>query len=238
MERFAQNQLKFAIHGPDTTTDEIPASIFGQKLVQLTSAIAAADIAVNGGKRAHEYVIKELHTSTPTAILKERPIARQQTLLRQKSSGLRGFNECLRAIVGGDGATAARYGACPKRILKLATGAPKLFGYGEIWTEDDQVIRVDPFLADRAARAIDADQILTVQTDQMAPLRREWFEGVAQGTFDGAIKAVDLRGALPEIKLILSAGEQQIDCVCREFDIPKIGSALNLKGSPLGRRNL
>ena len=73
----------------------------------------------------------------------------------------------------------------------------------------------------------DADQILTVQTDQMAPLRREWFEGVAQGTFDGAIKAVDLRGALPEIKLILSAGEQQIDCFCRESDIPKIGSALN-----------
>lgn len=220
MERVAKDQLKFAIHGPDTTTDEIPASIFGQKLVQLASAIAAADMAVNGGKRAHEYVIKDLHTSTPTAILKERPIARQQTLLPQRSSGLRGFSECARAIIGGDRATAARYGACPKRIRKLATGAPKLFGYGEIWTDDDQVIRVDPFLADRAARATDTEQILGTQDPRFSP-RRKWFEGVVQGTFDGAIKAVDLRGALPEIKLILSAGEATIDCVCRESDIPK-----------------
>lgn len=91
------------------------------------------------------------------------------------------------------------------------------------------------FLADRAARAIDAEQIMFVQNDQAETRRRKWFEGVVQGTFDGTIKAVDLRGALPEIKLILSAGEEQIDCVCRESDIPKIGTALNQRVRLSGR---
>ena len=65
--------------------------------------------------------------------------------------------------------------------------------------------------------------------------RRKWFEGITQGTFDGTIKAVDLRGALPEIKLILSAGGEQIDCVCKDLDVPKIGASLNRRVRLSGR---
>ena len=54
-----------------------------------------------------------------------------------------------------------------------------------------------------------------------------WFEGTACGSFDGEVRAVDLRGALPEIKLILSAGGKEIDCVCRNIDIETIRTALN-----------
>ena len=55
----------------------------------------------------------------------------------------------------------------------------------------------------------------------------KWFSGSAFGSFDGEVRAVDLRGSLPEIKLILSAGGKQIDCICRGIDIENIRSALN-----------
>lgn len=44
---------------------------------------------------------------------------------------------------------------------------------------------------------------------------RTWFKGAAHGTFQGVVKAVDLRGARPEIKLVLSAGGKELDCVFR-----------------------
>jgi hypothetical protein len=235
VERVAPDTLKFAIHGPDPASDEISAAVFGQKLVQLAGAIVAADVAVNDGKRVHAYVVKELHTSTPTAILKERSLARQGTFF-PRNSGLRAFRRCAQAIIGGDRATAAQYGACARRIRRFATGAPKRFGYGEIWAEDSQVLRVDTFLAERAARAVDPEeQILTARAIQAPSMRRQWFEGITQGTFDGTIKAVDLRGTLPEIKLILSAGGEQIDCVCKDSDVPKIGAALNRRVRLSGR---
>jgi hypothetical protein len=55
----------------------------------------------------------------------------------------------------------------------------------------------------------------------------EWYKGTAHGEFDGEVRAVDLRGALPELKLILTAGGKQIDCVCRAIDIETIRMALN-----------
>lgn len=235
MERLPYDQLKFAIHGPNPATDEIAASVFGQKLGQLSSALAAADVAVNAGKRVHEYVIKELHTTTPTAILKERPIARQLKLF-PRHSGVRAFRDCARAIIGGDRATAGRYGACASRISKFASGAPKRFGYGEIWAEDEPVLRVDTFLAERAARAVDPEeQPMTVDAVGAPSMHRRWFEGNTQGAFDGTIKAVDLRGTCPEIILILSAGGDRIDCVCKDSDVPKIGASLNQRVRLSGR---
>jgi len=59
-----------------------------------------------------------------------------------------------------------------------------------------------------------------------APHERTWFAGHVYGSFVGIVRAVDLRGALPEIKLIL-AGGKQIDCVCTQDHIEQIRGALN-----------
>ena len=67
------------------------------------------------------------------------------------------------------------------------------------------------------------------------PEPRQWFVGVAYGSFDGTIRAVDLRGALPEVKFVLTAGGKQIDCVFRGSDVEVLCQALNQRVRVTGR---
>lgn len=46
---------------------------------------------------------------------------------------------------------------------------------------------------------------------------------------------VDIRGALPQIKLTLSAGGKEIDCICRREDIDTLGDALHKRVRVYGR---
>ena len=54
-----------------------------------------------------------------------------------------------------------------------------------------------------------------------------WYEGVAYGSFDGVLNYVDTRGDVPQIKLTLSAGGKEIDCICKREDIDALGTALS-----------
>jgi hypothetical protein len=229
MSELAANQIRFAIHGPDVDTDAVSASVFAAKLSSLVSALKAADAAVNG-TQIHDYVIDRLHTSTPTAILSERTIDKQLTYMPERS-GIDGFCSCADAITNGDRQRATAFGACASRIERLARGARgKSFGYAEVCARDDKSIRVDDFLKKRAST-----MIRPVQTLDAEDKGRQWFNGTAHGTFDGEVKAVDLRGSQPELKLILSAGGKEIDCVFRSAHIPEIGRALNRRVRLSGR---
>ena len=55
------------------------------------------------------------------------------------------------------------------------------------------------------------------------------------GSFDGVLDYVDLRGALPQIKLTLSAGAREIDCICRREDIDALGERLHHRVRVHGR---
>ena len=84
------------------------------------------------------------------------------------------------------------------------------------------MIRIDDFLRQRtsAIRKSSGDQ---------------WYSGVVFGTFDGVLDYVDVRGLLPQIKLTLSAGGKEIDCVCRREDIEVLGDALHHRVRVSGR---
>jgi hypothetical protein len=219
MSGLAESEIKFAIHGP-ITTDRVSATVFVEKLRQLLGALFAADRAVNG-KLAHEYIIKQLHTSTPTVVLTERQRNRQSSHLF--NSGIAGFRICAEAISIGEKERALSFGECAVRIQKLSAGASgKRFGYAEVWPgHEGNIIRIDEFLNLRAA-SLKAPDVISE-----ASYQKKWFKGATTGTFDGVIKAVDLRGSLPELKLILSAGGKEIDCVCRIDDIAVVRSALD-----------
>jgi hypothetical protein len=229
MDKLTDFNLKFAVHGPDVTTDEVAASVFAAKLMQLSSAITAADKAVNGDKKVHEYVIQKLHTSTPTAVLKERPYARQGSILSHPS-GMRAFKDCARAVSRGDRATALQYGFCARRIMRLASGSRRSFGYAELWM-DNEIVRVDSFLAEQASQMIEPEDVVMLTAALPEPT---WFSGTAHGSFDGEIKEADLRGALPEITLVLSAGGKEIGCVCRKDQIEDIRQALDKRAKVSG----
>ena len=225
MDTLAPGQLRFAIHGPDVETDDVAGVVFARKLADLILAVKAADRAVNRGKPQHEYYIRKLTTSTPTVILDERPIYEAQKPLFPLASGIAAFRACTDAIEAGDRETVLFYSGCAKKIAKLASGNQTKFRYAEVWTENHSVLRVDAFLGQRVERISSP-----VLEPALIPVDKyQWFEGTARSAFDGLVKAVDLRGSLPELKLVLSAGEKQIDCVGKQSQIEDIKSALNLR---------
>lgn len=230
-EPLAPGQVRLRVHGPRQDSEDVSAAVFAEKLGALVKALRAADYAVNGHVR-HDYRIAKLSSSTPTAVLSEWSIPIRQKTTRNNiavSSGIAGFNSCVEAITQGDRMRALRYGRCATYVSKLSRGSKRRFGYAEVWTERDNIIRIDPFLNERA------QAVISPPTEAPPIQKPEWFAGSTFGSFDGVVLEVDLRGALPEITLVLSAGGEEIDCVCRAEDIEKIRNALNHRVQVFGR---
>ena len=223
METLDVGQIRFRIHSADAGADEhdthVSAAVFAEKLGALVRALKAADLEVNG-KKSHDYLIAQLKSSSPTALLYEVPLPNSPRF--GLSSGIGAFDACANSIVVGDAIGIQKYRRCASSIARLAQGAEKKFGYGEVWTANDNIIRIDPFLAGKASEAGGVEK--QKKTGQIS---NEWFRGTAEGSFIGELRAVDLRGALPSIKLVLSAGGKQIDGICSADDVEAIRSALN-----------
>lgn len=214
-------QAIFRIHGPKGGASLL-ADVFAQKLGTLVRALKAADRAVHR-RSVHQYAIEKLKSSTPTVILSEQALPRFADELDVRISGIGGLEDCASAVITGDYDRALRYGNCALYLEKLGRGASKQFGYAEIWTNANNVIRVDPFLRERASAALAPQKEGSEKVDKPT---QDWFKGSAHGSFDGTILAVDLRGSLPEVTLVLSAGPAEIDCIAREDHVEKIRAAL------------
>lgn len=220
-------QVRFRVHAPDPDDrDEVDAAVFATKLAALVKGLKAADKAANNGVSAHVYTIAKLHTSSPTAILNEIPSPKFEHRFPMRSS-IPVFEECADAVQLGS-ERALEYGETINYLRTLATGASKRFGYAEVWTSNDNVIRIDPFLAERAKTVIMPKAEVEFPT-------KPWFKGAAIGTFDGVVELVDARGSLPEIKLKLSAGGKEIDCVCRKDHLKQLGAAIKERVRITGR---
>lgn len=228
MEPLARGQTRFRIHGPDTDKDDlVSGTYFARKLTTLIRALKEADRQVNG-QYAHDYKIASLESSSPTVTLLETPIPKFENNMLARS-GIKAFDDCADAVKEGDRDRALRYGRCAENIGKLASGAERSYGYAEVWTGRENVIRVDKFLAEQT------DVILHPERVRPAHAGEKWYKGVVEASFDGTIKAVDLRGQLPEIKLILTAGNKQLDCVCRAEDLDVIRTNLDSRVHIYGR---
>ena len=228
MEQLQPGQARFRIHGSDSERDElISGTLFANKLSSLLRALKAADKIANGCL-FHEYRILKLESSSPTVTLVEVPGPKVENHF-PGHSGVASFERCANAVLEGDTQTALTYGNCAKHISKLASGAHNTYGYAEIWTRENNIVRVDDFLAEQSAEVIHPDKRQPVNDDQ------NWYKGHVEATFDGAIKAVDLRGELPEIKLILTAGRKELDCVCDEDSKKAIADNLDSRVRLHGR---
>jgi hypothetical protein len=227
MESLAPNEILFRIHSAEPSEEDgVSASVFNNKLGILLRALRAADQAIHN-ELVYDYRIARLSTSSPTAVLRERPKKAAFIRVSEIESPVNSFNKCARAIIVGERATAEQYGNTAKYIARLGRGSNKTFGYAEIWVNNDPAIRVDQFLTERANAVI--------KPATVSEKTQKWYSGVVHATFDGKVKEVDLRGALPEIKLILTAGGKEIDCVCSSSDIEKIREGLNRRVRLVGR---
>lgn len=217
-----ERTIEFKMHAPDGEP-EVSVAVFASKLIALVKAFKAADAAVNGVE-SYDYRIVRLHTSSPTAILRQTATDPANSALR---SPFEAFEGCVENTLSGDREGALRYGKCSAKLGLLAKGAGKTFGYAELRLAENDVIRVDPFLGERARLISSPIHALQVEN-------HEWFAGSVHASFDGTIEAVDLRGGLPEVKLILSAGAKEIDCICRQGDIEKIRAGLHHRVRVMG----
>jgi len=208
------------MHGLQGADDEgVPAAVFAQKLGALVRGLRAADAALNGKSR-HDYVITDLRMGS--AIVELRELRPHPAHLIPPTSGIEAFDICVEAVQIGKVDEAQRFGATPKHIQQLARGSGNKFGYGELWLDRDQPLRVDEFLFEQSRKFIEGPRF-----DTYLPTRHKWYSGIAHGIFDGVVKGVDLRGALPEVKLVLTAGGRQIDCIFRNVEIEAIRHALD-----------
>lgn len=229
MESLAPGQTRFRIHGPDRDSDElVSGTCFAKKLTFLVRALKEADRQVNNGQNVHDYKIASLKSSSPTVTLVETTVPRFESDMLVRS-GIEAFDDCADAVKEGDRERALKYGRCAENIWQLAKGAEQSYGYAEVWTGSQDVIRVDRFLKEQS------DIILHPERVRPARDGETWYKGVVDASFDGSIKAVDLRGQLPEIKLILTAGDKQLDCVCRAEDIDVIRANLDSRVHIYGR---
>src|SRR5207249_2880555 len=117
---------------------------------------------------------------------------------------------------------ARSFGRCPVYVSQLAKGSGRRFGYAELWTHDESPFRVDEFLLEQTEAVIRPPRY-----QPQLDTSQRWYKGVAHGAFEGEVKEVDLRGALPEVKLILTAGGKELDCVFRDVDVERIRETLN-----------
>jgi hypothetical protein len=216
-EVLGPRQIELKLHGL-TVEDHgrVPARLFATKLKQLVSALVEADKIANGDA-THDYVLANMHMSEPTALLKEVPLKAANEGL----SAIPVFNDAIEGIKTHDSRT-VRLAPVVRRIGLLTGGAETQFGFAEVRTADPQVIRIDDFLRRRAKSAREQ-------------AKGNWFDGAVTGSFDGVLDYIDLRGALPQIKLTLSAGGKEVDCICRREDIDALGEALHQRVRVFGR---
>lgn len=226
-EAIGDNELLFRMHARKDDYDLVSASVFAAKLSNLIKALHAADRSVNNGQVVHDYKIAKLKSSSPTVLLCEARLPKFASRF-DIAPAIPAMDACLSAVIEGQEDQARQFGNCAAVISRLATGADKRFGYAEVWTGARRVYRVDNFLHDQATAASTIRKAAEIANDQ-------WFRGAVFGSFDGHVQFVDTRGELPEIKLTLSAGHQEIDCVCRADQIDQIGASINKRVRIYGR---
>lgn len=156
--------------------------------------------------------------SQPTAVLRE--VLKGADNSNSDRSAIPVFSDAVESITTND-ARALRFAPVIRHISEMTAGAKSKFGFAEVRTGGD-IVRIDDFLRKRASAARKATQ-------------GRWYEGVSYGSFDGKLNYVDNRGALPQIKLTLTAGGKEVDCVCPRDLIEDLGHAIDHRVRVSGR---
>ncbi|XBQ15700.1 MAG: hypothetical protein ABL308_12165 [Oceanicaulis sp.] len=222
-ETVADRQIGFKVYGPASMDGaDVAADVYARKLAAFIAALKAADKATSDGKGRYRYRIARLHTSIPTAIIREEGIA---PLGEFDASGIESFLQCADLLKRGD-PEALRYGDCAKYLGALSRTNPE-FGYAEAWDSKNRVVRADKFLRDQAKRVL--------SPASRRPESAGWFKGATYGTFDGLLQVIDNRGRLPLLKIALSAGGREIDCLGSSDELDRVASYIGKRVRVFGQ---
>ncbi|MDO8431400.1 MAG: hypothetical protein Q7S58_03220 [Candidatus Binatus sp.] len=209
--------MTLTLHGLDVDNGKVRADVFAVKFRALLSSLRAADKFANR-KKSHEYVIETAQGGSIYTAVRERISVKK----RIPAPSIPVMRDALMAVYNGE-QTVERF---PKGIIDnirlIAKDAGKKFSHGEVGTKDN-LVRIDDYLVKQVSKA--EERILG--TGLIKPRRH--FEGISFGTFDGIVKEMDARGQLVRGKLILTAGEKEIDCIFRRDDLPTLKLSFDLR---------
>lgn len=212
-----KGEIRFKIHGLQTDGGGklVDAELFARKVNQIVKALGAADVEANGAER-HRYLISDLKIGSAQIGFRE---VAKSTRAAPEFSSIAALLDCTKAVSRSNFATASRYGEIVDAVRLISAGADDEYSYIEMGPPDDTPIRVDEFLHQQAK---------DVLKERAAALEKiVYYRGQAREAFDGVIKEVDLRGDLPRVKLVLTAGNKEIDCICKRLTVDQIRNALD-----------
>ncbi len=204
-----RDEAAFTVHGLDVDAKSVRADVFAQKLLTLIKGLRQADRFANG-KLAHSYIIIALSAGSAAATIREKQRAHNRPLY----SSIAVYEQVASAVYNGDLAVTRFSEKLVHQIGKLSAGVLELFSHAELTFADDNVIRIDDFLA-RQSEA--ANQMLAAGPEGLPD---RYYRGRAIGSFDGDLQEIDNRGRILRGKLILAAGVE-VDCVMDKDRVPE-----------------
>jgi hypothetical protein len=208
-----RDEAFFVVHGLDVDAKSVRADVFARKLLTLIAGLREADRFANG-KIVHSYIIAALGTGSASATIREK----QRSRNRPQYSSIAVYEQVANAIYNGDRAVTRFSERLVHRVGQLSSGALETFSHAELAFADDNVIRIDDFLA-RQSEA--ANEILLAGPEGLPD---QFYRGRAIGSFDGELQEIDNRGFMLRGKLILTAGVE-VDCVMNKERVPEAREA-------------
>jgi hypothetical protein len=213
--------VTLSLHGLEEYSQEVDGEVFALKFAAFMRGLGKSDVATNGTRR-HRFPIRDLRKSSAIATVREQVTKRGAPA----QSGIGYYLNGLSAIY----ADAAHARALPRGVIEdiasLPKGVGRTFAFAEVKgmpSNDDiapTIIRVDEFLEGRAKHVLQ-------DVTSGAPSLMRAFEGTAFSSFDGILKAVDLRGDMQKAFLLLSAGGKPIECIVNTIEVGELGGALD-----------
>lgn len=205
--------ITLTIHGLVEFNDEVDGEVFAEKFSAFMRGLAASDIAANGERR-HQFIIGDLRKNTATAQIKERKI--KVAAITYSSAGY--FEDAIEEIRRDSQPARLLPLEVVKSVVTLNKGVGRSFEFGEIKVGGDNVIRLDSYLAAQAEKVLS-----DIKRMESKPA---YFEGMALGSFDGTLRAVDFQQAQKIGVLRLSAGDLPLTCDISRVSLEEITAAL------------
>lgn len=219
-------ELTLTLHGMDSFNEDVDAMVFARKLKVFLQGIRDSDKAANGKPR-HRLFITDLRKNTATASVREQVIVRGPP----SASAMGFYSRAVDAIYNKRPEARVLPPKLIDGIVALNKGAGHSFAFGELKSTSGQLVRLDDYLG-RTASALLKE---IANEKKLAPEPERSFSGIAYGSFDGVLKAVDLRGEVKTGKLILTAGGREIECTLNNLNSDERRAALDSRVMAYGR---
>lgn len=213
-DELAQEEVRLRVHAGPETNMRVRGKVFARQLSALIKALESADKTVNGGVR-HDYVITGLEQKSAQASLRQIVSSKKP----RQESPLALLPSIVNAVLTSEPATIIKFSEAVASLRQMAKGAGESYSHADLQVGKSPSFRIDEYFEKRLA-----DALRSMPIDDAT-----YYAGAAYGSFDGVIKEVDLRGDTPRLKLILSAGSIEIDCVTRGISIDEIRASLNVR---------